>query len=276
MSSKHIPIIILFVAASFLRIADVFRPIDKASWRECDMGAVARNFYREGMNPLYPRIDWRGDGPGYAEMELPVLPWLMAVTYEFVGIHDNVGRMWAFVFSLGAMFFFFRLAHEYLGLFASTIAFAFFAFNPLVVDLSTAVQPEGLMIFCYIAAVFFFVRWIRNDRNSDFAATTLLTAVTLLAKATSAHIGIFFGILLVQKYGWSVCRQFKVWIFGVVTVVPAALWYLHAKSLWLTYGNSLGVSNEYHWIGRDFFTNTEFIKGIFRIELCMSGSSSAP
>ena len=86
MSSKHIPIIILFVAASFLRMADAFRPINQASWRECDMGAVARNFYREGMNPLYPRIDWRGDGLGYAEMELPVLPCLKAVTYEFTGV----------------------------------------------------------------------------------------------------------------------------------------------------------------------------------------------
>ena len=175
--------------------------------------------------------------------------------------------MWALLFSLGAMFFFFRLAREYLGIFASTVAFAFFAFNPLVVDISTAVQPEGLMILCYIAAAFFFVRWIRGDRNSDFIAATLLTAMTLLTKATSAHIGIFFGVLLLQKYGWSALRQFKVWIFGIVTVVPAALWYLHAKSLWLTYGNSLGVSNEYHWIGRDFFTNSEFIKGIFRIEL---------
>lgn len=267
MKIKNLPIIFLFVAAALLRFADAFRPIDQASWRECDMGAVARNFVREGMNPLYPRIDWRGDGPGYAEMELPVVPWLMAATYEGVGVHDHIGRMWAFLFSLGAMFFFFRLAREYLDIIAATVAFAFFAFNPLVIDLSTAVQPEGLMICCYIASVYFFVRWLRADRNIDFAAAAALTALTLLSKATSAHIGIFFGILLLQKYGWSVLRQAKVWVFGVVTMLPAAMWYLHAKSLWLTYGNSLGVSNEYHWIGRDFFTNSQFITGIFRIEL---------
>ena len=191
----------------------------------------------------------------------------MAATYQAVGIHDQFGRMWAFLFSLGAMFFFFRLAREYLSIFASTIAFAFFAFNPLVVDLSTAVQPEGLMILFYIAAAYFFVRWIRTDSNAHFVAATILTALTLLSKATSAHIGIFFGILLIQKYGWSVFRQGKVWVFGIVSVVPAALWYLHAKNLWLTYGNSLGVSNEYHWIGRDFLTNPEFIKGILRLEL---------
>jgi hypothetical protein len=264
---KHTPIIILFVAAALLRFADAFRPIDQASWRECDMGAVARNFVREGMNPLYPRVDWRGDGPGYAEMELPVLPWLMAATYEGLGIHDHIGRMWSLLFSLGTLFFFFRLARQYLDITAATVVFAFFAFNPLVVDLSTAVQPEGPMIFWYVAAAYFFLRWMRSESNADFIAATALTALTLLTKATSAHIGIFFGILLLQKYGWAVVRQARVWIFGIVSVVPAAFWYLHAKSLWLTYGNSLGVSNEYHWIGRDFFTNSYFVTGILRIEL---------
>lgn len=266
MKLKHLPIIVLFLAAALLRFADAFRPIDKASWRECDMGAVARNFYREGMNPLYPRIDWRGESPGFAEMELPVLPWIMAATYKFVGIHDHIGRMWACLFSLGTLFFFFRLAREYLELAASTVAFAFFAFNPLVVELSTAVQPEGPMIFFYVAAAYFFVRWIKADTNGSLAAAAVLTALTLLTKATSAHIGVLFGALLLQKYGWTAIRNARVWIFGIVSVVPAVAWYVHAKRLWLTYGNSLGVSNEYHWIGTDFFTNSEFIKGIATIE----------
>ena len=49
-------------------------------------------------------------------------------------------------------------------------------------------------------------------------------------------------------------------------ILPSALWYLHAKNLWLTYGNSLGVSNEYHWVGLDFFTDTNFLRGILRSE----------
>jgi hypothetical protein len=50
-------------------------------------------------------------------------------------------------------------------------------------------------------------------------------------------------------------------------LLPALIWYAHAKSLWKNYGNSLGVSNEYHWIGWDFFTNPRFIGGILQIEL---------
>lgn len=266
MKRQNVLITILFVAAAGLRFADVFRPIDHASWRESDLGAVARNFSREGMNPFYPRIDWRGNGPGYAEMELPLYPWLTAITYKVFGEHDQIARIWAFLFSLGALFFFFRLAREYLSVFAATVAFAFFALNPLVVETATSIQPEGLMIFAYIAAVYFFLRWLKTDRNFYYLSTIAFTALSLLAKAPSAHIGLFFGVLLIEKFGWNVVLQTRVWLFGILSLLPAALWYLHAKRLWSVYGNSLGVSNEYHWIGWDFFTDSNFIAGIIRSE----------
>lgn len=266
MRKSRILIILLFLAAAAIRFADTFRPINQASWRECDLGAISRNFVREGMNPLYPRIDWRGDGAGYAEMELPLFPFLTAVTYEIFGVHDQIGRVWAFLFSLGALFFFFRLAREYLSEFASIVAFAFFALNPLIVDQSTAIQPEGLMLFSYIAAVYLFIRWLKAESTVYFVSAILMTELTLLAKAPAAHIVLFFGILLSEKYGLNFVKQGKVWLFGLLSFLPAVLWYAHAKNLWLTYGNSLGVSNEYHWIGLDFFQSRYFIEGIFSLE----------
>src|SRR5437868_2179977 len=80
---------------------------------------------------------------------------LTAATYKIFGEHDQIGRVWAFLFSLGALFFFFKLAREYLSPFPAIIAFAFFALNPLAVEQSTAIQPEGLTLLGYIAAVYF-------------------------------------------------------------------------------------------------------------------------
>jgi hypothetical protein len=56
-------------------------------------------------------------------------------------------------------------------------------------------------------------------------------------------------------------------LFGAVTLLPSVLWYAYAKHLWLTYGNSLGVSNEHHWAGLALLYNKELIKGIARLEL---------
>ena len=267
MSVRKLVIVALFAAASLLRLADAFRPINRASWRESDLGSIARNFVQEGMNPLYPRIDWRGKGPGYAEMELPLYPFLIAVSYELFGMHDEIGRLWAFLFSIGSLFFFYLLAREYLTVFTAAVAFAFFALNPLIVETATAVQPEALMLCSYLGAIYFFIRWLKEERDIDIGLATAVTALALLAKAPAAHIGLFFGVLLFEKYGWNAFRHVKIWAFGCLSILPAVLWYLHAKSLWSLYGNSLGVSNEYHWIGWDFLTNSDFLTGILRSEI---------
>ena len=266
MTLSRIALIAIFAVAALVRAASVDRPIDKASWRECDLGAVSKNFAVEGMDLFYPRIDWRGDGPGYAEMEFPLYPFITAISYQIFGIHDQIGRVWAFLFSLGTLIFFYRLAREYLDKWPALAAFAFFAFNPLVFETSTSVQPEGLMLMAYVGAVYLFVRWLRTGASIDLAGSAVMTALALLAKASAAHIGLLFGILLIHKYGWRAVLQLRLWLFAIAGVLPGALWYIHAKHLWTTYGNSLGVSNEYHWIGPDFFTNQYFISGILQNE----------
>ncbi len=266
MNKIKLILIFIFLVGAGIRFADVLRPLDRALWRECDLGAIARNYAVESMNPIYPRIDWRGNSPGYAEMEFPLYPYLIAVTYQIFGVQDYFGRVWAFLFSLLTLFFFYKLARRYLNDLGLIFAFAFFAFNPLIVEFSTAIQPEGLMLLCYTASVYFFLKWLETGANKDFWFAAGATALTLLAKVTAAHIGLFFALLLLQKYGFAVFKQGKVWLFGAIGLVPALLWYLFAKSLWKTYGNSLGVSNEYHWIGADFFTNSYFIKGILYSE----------
>jgi 4-amino-4-deoxy-L-arabinose transferase-like glycosyltransferase len=262
---KHLLIVIFLIGAA-VRLADMFRPINQSSWRESDVGAIARNFSQESMNIFYPRIDWRGTTPGYAEMEFPLYPYAVAATYSFFGVNDVFGRVWSFLFSLAALFLFFGLAREFLDGFPLVAAVSFFAFNPLILEFSTAIQPEGLMIALYVGSVLFLMRWLRTEHGSDFWIATIFTALALLSKLTAAHVGIMFAFVIVSKFGLGAFRDFRVWLFGLIAVIPAAAWYMHGKGFWYTYGNSLGVSNEYHWIGYDFFTNPYFITGILKSE----------
>lgn len=267
---SHLNGILLFlivIAAVALRVPDLWRPINTDSWREADIGSISRNFATESFDPLCPRIDWRGETAGCTEMELPAYPFAIATTYKLFGIHEQIGRIWALLFSLGSLFFIILLAKRYLDTVGQIVAVAFFAFNPMIVEFSTAIQPEGLTLFLYLGAVYFFLRWIEDLGNRDFWLAAFFTASTILAKATAAHIGLLFAILLFQKFGWKLIKESRVWIFGLIALLPSIIWYTYAKSLWLTYGNSLGVSNEYHWVGLDLFTNPYFIKGILRSEL---------
>ena len=181
--------LLIFALGALVRFADVWRLVERASWRECDLAAISRNYVREGMNPFYPRIDWRGDGDGYAEMEFPAYPFLTAISYRIFGFNEYLPRLINFLFSLVALWFFFRLARSFLDDWAAIFAFAFFAFHPLVVEASTSIQPEGLMILCYTASVYFFTNWLKNDSNKDFVCAAIFTALAILAKAPAAHVG---------------------------------------------------------------------------------------
>lgn len=267
MKARRVILVALFAAAVLLRVADTFRPLDRASWRESDIGSISRNFTREGMDPFYPRIDWRGTGPGYAEMEFPLYPFTVAAVYEVFGIHDEAARIIAMLLSLGVLAFFWFLARDILEPNAAVAAFAFFAFNPLIFEISTAAQPDGLTMFAYVAAAYFFARWIRSDSRGNLFAGAAFTSLAILAKATSAHIGLLFAVLWLKKEGLAAFRSLRTYAFAAVALIPGIIWYVHAKNLWLTYGNSLGLSNEYHWVGLDLFSNPYFVLGILRNEI---------
>ncbi|MFN0122625.1 MAG: ArnT family glycosyltransferase, partial [Blastocatellia bacterium] len=268
----HPVFLAVFLLGAALRTGSLLRPMDQPSWREADVLAVARAYHEEGMNLLYPRIDWRGSGPGYAEMEFPLYPWLIACAYRLFGVNELYGRFLACLFSILALWVFIRLARYVASETTALIAGMFFALNPLPTFMGTAIQPEPLMFLCYIAAAYAFIRWldsrsVGNESAKYYWLAVIWTALAILAKATAAHIGLFFAALILGAQGLSVLRDRRVWIFGVLAVAPGMLWYLHAHNLWLTYGNSLGVSNESHLAGPDLFTNQYFIRGILKQEI---------
>ncbi len=263
-------LMLLFVVGAGVRAIDLWRPVDgtvREAWRESDTAGIARNYYREGMNLFYPRIDWRGDGPGYVEMEFPIFPWSIAAAYKVFGYHEVIGRIISYVLSLLTIAVFFRLATYLLPPIGALTASGFFVLSPLVVRISNAMQPEALMFFCYVAATYAFLKWLDEDSWKYFALALAATALAILAKATAAHLGFVFIGLLLWKRGFVALRDKRVWMFAVAALLPGALWYFRARGFWVTYGNSLGMSNEAHVIGWDFFTNRGHLLGLTVSEL---------
>jgi hypothetical protein len=251
----------LFAVGILLRVVDIWQPIDQPSWREADVAGIARNFYQEGMNLFYPRIDWRGDGPGYAEMEFPLYPWMIAVLYKVFGYHEVIGRVMSYALSLATLGVYFKLAVYLLPPMGAFAASAFFVFGPLVVNISTSLQPDGLMMFCFVLAAYSFMRWLHDDLPKDYYMAMAITALAVLAKAPTALLGFLFAPLVVSEKGLKALFRPRMWIFAAVALAPAALWYAHARSFWFTYGNSLGVSNRIHFAGWQLFTDPAIILG---------------
>jgi 4-amino-4-deoxy-L-arabinose transferase-like glycosyltransferase len=257
----------VFVLGALVRLIGVERPIDLPSWRECDEASIARNYVREGMNLFYPRIDWRRDGPGFAEMEFPLYPWTAAVLYKAFGIHEVIPRLISWALSLVSLLAFCALARRLLPEWGVLGACLFFALSPLSVLIGHSIQPEGLMFCAYLVAAYAFVRWLDTDEPRYFLLAMAATALAILGKAPAAHIGLFFAALLLTERGLRVLRTPYPWVFAFDALLPGILWYRHAYVFWRVYGNSLGVSNEDHWAGMDLFTNPRLVGGIIGLDM---------
>ena len=281
---------VMFCVGALLRVIDVWMPPHAASsWHEFDSAAIARNYYREGMNLLYPRVDWRGDTPGFAEMEFPVYQWSIAILYKLFGFHDYLGRAISFALSLITLWMFIKLARYLLSPVGAIAATLFATVSPLLIALAHALQPEAPMLCAYVIAIYTFLRWRDTGRGVYGVAAAAATAMAILAKAPAAHVGGLYAAVLLgfvpagpnsslvpRSQGLAALRDIKIWLFGICALLPSVLWYWHAYGFWKQYGLSLGVSNEYHYFTRHLSTNLLMIRGIADVELRQIWTLGAP
>src|SRR6266849_2022092 len=126
--------ITIWIFAVAVRLILINQPyVDHWSWRQCDVAAIARNFFENGFRFAYPQIDWTGDAKGYVGTEFPILPFVAAICYKFGGIHEWIGRSQAVIFFAVSLPFFFLLVREIFGGAAAVWATVFFSFAPLSV-----------------------------------------------------------------------------------------------------------------------------------------------
>lgn len=233
-----------------------------ASWRESDVGAMARGFHREGMDPLHPRIAWRGDGPGYVESELPVVPWLVAAVWHVTGESDLTARLVVAAFGIAALFVFAGIARRTLGPPGDLAATLVFALNPLLVFLGTSLQPDPAMLLFLLLAFSALERWYTAGSERALLRAVAWLGLAVLAKASAAHLGLVLAAALLRREGLRTLLRPRTWLAAVIALAPALAWYAWARGLYATWGNSLGLSNQDHWIDVDVFTNPRFVTGL--------------
>lgn len=257
----------VLLLGAVLHLLPVRMPVDTDSWREADMAAIARSYYRGESGFLWPRIEWRGAGPGFVESEFPLYPWSMAALHEAAGYDARHGRELSAAFSLLGLAAFLGICGRLLSPLGSLGAGLFFVLNPLTFDLSFSLQPDGLMLSAALGAVYAFMRWLDSGRPRWGVLAALSLATAILVKVVAVHLGLLLAAMVLRRDGLVAARWPRYWAFAAAALLPGAAWYAHAHSIYLEYGNSLGISNETHFIGLDFLSNPAFVRGILRNQL---------
>src|SRR5213592_1188553 len=190
-SLRHVTqiVILLWILAVAARLVLINQPfVDRWSWRQSDVAAIARNFYEGGFRFAYPQIDWAGDATGYVGTEFPILPFVAAICYKFAGIHEWIGRSQAVILFAVSLPFFFLLVREIFGSTAAVWATFFFSFTPLNIFAGRSFIPDVPSLSLSIIGLYFFLRWTHDQKWTSFFAAAIAISLSILIKVTSIVI----------------------------------------------------------------------------------------
>jgi len=217
---------LLAVAVRFILIDQPF--VDKWSWRQSDVAAIARNYSTSGYHFATPQIDWAGNEPGYVGTEFPILPFAAALSYRLTGIHAWVGRVQAVLFFAFSIPFFFNLVRDAFDEEAAVWSLLFYGFAPLSTMASRCFMPDMPSMALSIVGLDLFRRWLSSGRSFFFWISASVLALALLIKLPTAVIGVPLAVMAFQRFGRSTFSQAGLWIFGGLVLLPSCAWYWHA------------------------------------------------
>jgi 4-amino-4-deoxy-L-arabinose transferase-like glycosyltransferase len=239
-------LVILIVLGAFaVRLIAIDQPfVDPWSWRQSDVAAIARNYLENGFHFSRPQIDWAGNERGYVGTEFPVLPFAAALLYRGAGVQEWIGRLQGVLFFVAALPFFFGLVRRIFGGVVAVWASFFYAFAPLSIVASRAFMPDVPSLSLAITGMYFFLRWVGEDRFRWLLWSAVCVSFALLIKAPMAIVGaplLYLSVAAASDRRGSAetedggqrppLQRWELWFFAAVVLLPPAAWYWHAHRI---------------------------------------------
>ena len=226
---------------ALLRLGGIHDPIfDHPGWRQGDTAAIARNFAQLQLNPLFPQTDYDGPPPNYVELELQIVPFLAALLYKIVGVHEVIGRLTSLAFGVATIPVVAAFARWlFRSAVAGVAAAAAFAILPGAWYYSHTFMPDTAMVFFTTCALYACARWLIDDGGGwrGWWPGAVLLAVAFLAKPVAVTAAIPVAACAVARFGWrGALARPQLWALAAVAVVPLAL-----------YDHVVSSHAEWHW-----------------------------
>ncbi len=245
-------LMLLGIGVRLLDLTDL--PFDFAATRQLHSFILARGYYYEMNTPATNALpaDIRdfaiNASHGEPVIEPPLMELLTANTYRLLGGENLVvPRLFSILFWVlggAGLYLAARMVTSRSGAF---VALAVFLFMPFGVIASRSFQPDPLMVGSICWALYFQLRWNREDNWKNAILAGLFTGLTLFVKV----IAVFFvGIPLlglVLNKGWKDwIKNPRIYVMAALSLLPALVYNLLSATVG---GNSSSI------LGTRFFPN---------------------
>lgn len=232
---EKLNLILLFLILALglgLRLYKLDIPLaDHHSWRQADTAAVARNFAQDRWNFFKPRIDnmiaLHPGAPNNERLfmvEPPIYNSIVAAAYKIFGVEVRYARLVSVVFSLGAMVFLYLIVSRFLGVSVGLLSAFFFAVLPFSVYYSRVVLPEPMILFLTLGMFWFAIKWLETNSMVHYSLFIVLSALSFTQKTFPLFFLLPLVYLFVRKFGLSVFKQKKLYLWVLLSFLPFAAW----------------------------------------------------
>lgn len=223
------------------------RPTDPAAvtgdwqgWRQADTHAMARSQAFEHFDPTTPRIDWRGDGDGTVEAEMPIYPALVSIPLRFAGDGVLPGQLISLACVLLAGLLLYRAFARRFGGCAAFFALLAVLTGQGALTIATSIQPDTLSFLFFTIGWLAFLAYLESNRASALFTWILATALAALVKPTTLELGLAQGLFVLLAHRRAL-RDPKLWLGWILVLAVLTVYLLYARELYQTSGNTFGV-----------------------------------
>jgi hypothetical protein len=214
---------------------------DAHRWRQIENLAVAWNFENGSMNPFYPEAIWGGLKDSYVEMELPLVPYTLAVAWKLFGERDAYGRVIGIVCSLVLVGTMYALGRQLYSRAVGRGAALLMAISPTAVFFGRVPMTDTPMITCSALAILGYAKYFDTGSRGWAVVGAVAAMGAWLLKIPSLLILGPIAILAWQARGWRLITD-RLFIGGLVLAFAGtAAWYVHALRLYEATGWTVGI-----------------------------------
>lgn len=232
---EYILLSIIIITALFTRLYKIDNPIaDWHSWRQADTASVSREYVMKGIDLLHPRYhdisttQTRIFNPeGFRFVEFPIFNAIHAIFYlNFPFFTFEIwGRLISIFSALGATYFVYRLGKRYISATGGILAAFYYALIPFNIYFTRVILPEPLATLIVLASLWFFVKYIDENKSVYIYLSAILLGLGLLVKPFVAFYAVPMIYLAIKKFSLKgTLINKKMYLLLFLSVTPLLVW----------------------------------------------------
>jgi len=164
-----------------------------------------------------------------------------ALFFLIFGISVWASRLAILGFALLGAYFWYRIAERFGPRTRALLSTFVFCLLPSIMVFESVTMLEMPQVALCLGTIFFWLRWVENEKAIDLWAVAALLVAALLTSQSSIFLAVFLSLDFLLNFRFRLLRNWQVWAALLTSVGIVVSWYLFSfRALTLSYQRAVG------------------------------------